>query len=124
MTGKIVLIGFALTAIALAGAIKYTYDTAGRLIGVAYPDGKVIVYTYDKAGNLLSRVVSSEPAPATATAKSASSASVATAPGEIASSSGTDLMSVAAVRIMPGWPPMVFLTPRATVNGTRAPDLD
>lgn len=38
---------------ALAGAINYTYDDAGRLIKADYGDNKTIEYTYDNAGNLL-----------------------------------------------------------------------
>jgi len=47
-----------LTAGALtAGTIAYTYDDAGRLARVVYPDGTVIAYTWDAAGNLLRREV-------------------------------------------------------------------
>ena len=42
----------------LADTTTYTYDDAGRLTQVAYPNGKTITYTYDKAGNLLTRQVS------------------------------------------------------------------
>ena len=42
----------------LADTTNYTYDDAGRLTLVAYPNGKTITYTYDKAGNLLTRQVS------------------------------------------------------------------
>jgi len=42
----------------LADTIAYTYDDAGRLTQVVYPNGKTISYTYDKAGNLLTRQVS------------------------------------------------------------------
>lgn len=38
---------------------QYSYDDAGRLIQVVYPNGKTITYTYDNAGNLLSRQISS-----------------------------------------------------------------
>ncbi len=44
------------TAPALADdptTVTYTYDDAGRLIGVDHGDGKTITYTYDDAGNLL-----------------------------------------------------------------------
>lgn len=37
--------------------INYTYDDAGRLVGVDYGDGTSITYTYDNAGNLLRREV-------------------------------------------------------------------
>jgi YD repeat-containing protein len=42
----------------LADTTAYTYDDAGRLTQVVYPNGKTISYTYDKAGNLLARQVS------------------------------------------------------------------
>ena len=42
----------------LADTTAYTYDDAGRLTQVVYPNGKTITYTYDKAGNLLTRQVS------------------------------------------------------------------
>jgi YD repeat-containing protein len=50
--------------LAVAGAlaaqtVNYTYDAAGRLTGVSYPNGTTIAYTYDPAGNLLSRQVTS-----------------------------------------------------------------
>lgn len=35
----------------------YTYDDAGRLIGVVYANGDSISYQYDNNGNLLSRTV-------------------------------------------------------------------
>lgn len=40
---------------AIAGAINYTYDDAGRLIKADYGDNKTIEYTYDNAGNLLNQ---------------------------------------------------------------------
>jgi YD repeat-containing protein len=39
----------------LPPAAKYTYDNAGRLTQVEYPNGAKIIYTYDKAGNLISQ---------------------------------------------------------------------
>lgn len=47
-----------LLALALAAAVNYSYDAAGRLIRIDYGAGGSIAYTYDKAGNLLSRSVS------------------------------------------------------------------
>ncbi|MCX6623425.1 MAG: RHS repeat protein [Acidobacteria bacterium] len=44
-----------LAATLLAAAVKYDYDSAGRLIRVDYGDGRTITYTYDKNGNLLKR---------------------------------------------------------------------
>lgn len=40
-----------------ADVVTYTYDDAGRLMGVAYPNGASISYTYDAAGNLTARTV-------------------------------------------------------------------
>lgn len=48
---------FALAATLTAQTLNYTYDSAGRLTGVAYPNGKSLTYSYDAAGNLLKRVV-------------------------------------------------------------------
>ena len=42
------------------GPTTYTYDNAGRLVGVDYGDGASISYTYDDAGNMLSRKVAVE----------------------------------------------------------------
>ena len=36
----------------------YSYDRAGRLIEVHYPNGSIVRYSYDKAGNRLSTTVS------------------------------------------------------------------
>lgn len=38
---------------ASAGKVQYTYDDAGRLIGVNYGNGRLTDYTYDLNGNLL-----------------------------------------------------------------------
>lgn len=43
--------------VVFADAVTYTYDDAGRLTSVNYPNGTVIAYTYDPAGNLTSRTV-------------------------------------------------------------------
>jgi YD repeat-containing protein len=43
------------TAPAVAGTKKYTYDAAGRLLRVDYGNGKGFNYRYDANGNLLSR---------------------------------------------------------------------
>jgi YD repeat-containing protein len=53
----------------LADTTSYTYDDAGRLTQVSYPNGKTITYTYDKAGNLLTRQVSAPAGQATKTDK-------------------------------------------------------
>jgi len=52
-----------------AQTVNYTYDAAGRLTSVSYPNGTTITYTYDPAGNLLSRQVTSSGASASANRK-------------------------------------------------------
>jgi YD repeat-containing protein len=55
----------------LADTTTYTYDDAGRLTQVVYPNGKTITYAYDKAGNLVTRQVSAPEGQAAKTAKPA-----------------------------------------------------
>ena len=80
---------FSLAAIAVAQNISYSYDQAGRLSRVAYPDGKVLSYTYDASGSLLRRAVvtpATGPAPAATAAGVVNAASLkgnSVAPGEI-----------------------------------------
>ena len=50
-----VLIGFLYSASAWSDT--YTYDAAGRLVGIEFSDGSSATYTYDAAGNLLNRTV-------------------------------------------------------------------
>ncbi len=52
---------------ASAGAINYTYDSAGRLVKTDYGGGKSIQYTYDNAGNLLDRTITESAQPYTLT---------------------------------------------------------
>lgn len=60
-TGRIVcltvLAGLLFASGAEAGETQYSYDTLGRVVRVAYPDGTGIAYSYDKAGNRVSTVV-------------------------------------------------------------------
>jgi uncharacterized protein (TIGR03437 family) len=92
------LTALALCALAttLAGqTASYTYDAAGRLSSVAYPNGKTLAYTYDPAGNLLRRLVST---PGTGPVPTATAAGVVNAasfqggpvaPGELVTIFGT-----------------------------------
>jgi len=65
-----------LTGSELSGQ-SYSYDSAGRLIRVAYPDGRGIAYAYDAADNLTSStIIALPPTPTTVSA-------TRTAPGEI-----------------------------------------
>ncbi len=50
------LLSILIAQIAVAAAVNYSYDSAGRLIKVDYGTAGSISYTYDKAGNLLSRI--------------------------------------------------------------------
>ncbi len=47
---------------AFAETVRYSYDAAGRLIQVSYPD-RTLEYAYDSGGNLLSRTVVVPPLP-------------------------------------------------------------
>ena len=53
----VVLVFLFLNAYATAKNVNYTYDDAGRLIQVEYPNDISITYTYDAAGNLLERSI-------------------------------------------------------------------
>jgi uncharacterized protein (TIGR03437 family) len=48
---------FLLAALLPLCAATYTYDAAGRLASVTYPNGSTISYTYDQAGNILTKSV-------------------------------------------------------------------
>ena len=80
-----------------AQTVGYTYDAAGRLTGVAYPNGKTLSYAYDSAGNLLQRLVRSAvagPAPAATAAGVLNAASFqggAVAPGELVTIFGSGI---------------------------------
>src|SRR5579871_972452 len=108
---------------ALADTVNYSYDDAGRLIKVAYPNGSVISYAYDKAGNLLSRVVTSGGGPSiSATVNGASFAGGGVAPGEIATIFGANLTTANGINLTSGLPlPTKFLNVSVMVNGTAAP---
>jgi YD repeat-containing protein len=58
---RLLLIALSLRALTSdAGTINYTYDPAGRLIGVDYGTNRTVSLAYDNAGNLLQ---SSQPSP-------------------------------------------------------------
>lgn len=48
-----VLLSFLATspAAAQSGTVTYTYDSLGRVVDAAYPDGTCLAYSYDSAGN-------------------------------------------------------------------------
>ncbi len=80
-----------------AQTVNYTYDEAGRLTRVVYPNGKIISYSYDASGNLLRRFIGT---PAVGAAPSASAAGVVNAasfqggpvsPGEIVTIFGSNI---------------------------------
>src|SRR5260370_20111708 len=80
-----------------AQTLNYSYDAAGRLASVTYPNGKVLSYAYDANGNLQRRLVS---APVAGAAPVASAAGVVNAdsfqggrmsPGDIVTIFGTGI---------------------------------
>lgn len=81
----------------LGQALSYSYDSAGRLSGVTYPNGKVMTYSYDAAGNLLRRLVVAPAAgpvpvaPAAGVVNAASELAGPVAPGEIVTIYGTGI---------------------------------
>jgi uncharacterized protein (TIGR03437 family) len=80
-----------------AQTVNYTYDEAGRLTRVVYPNGKIISYSYDAAGNLLRLFIGTPaagPAPATTAAavvNAASNLGGPVSPGEIVTLFGTNI---------------------------------
>jgi len=83
-------------ALVLAGAVtlaaqtvNYSYDQAGRLSSVIYPNGTTATYTYDASGNLLRKVIAATatgPAPAVlnnGVVNAASEQGTTVAPGEM-----------------------------------------
>jgi len=80
---------FALAATLCGQAIKYSYDAAGRLSTVSYPNGKTATYFYDAGGSLISRqvITAGSGAPPSSSAagvvNAASEAGGSVAPGEI-----------------------------------------
>ena len=57
------LVGGSLVCLPSALAETYSYDLAGRLVRVSYPDGSAIAYSYDANGNILVTAPSMEPRP-------------------------------------------------------------
>lgn len=70
-------------------AVNYTYDQAGRLSAVVYPNGTTASYAYDASGNLLRKIVApaatgTAPAPFNnGVVNAASEQETTVAPGEI-----------------------------------------
>jgi uncharacterized protein (TIGR03437 family) len=88
---------FAVCGALAAQTVSYSYDAAGRLNSVSYPNGKVQSYLYDPAGNLLRTLVRSAvpgPAPVATAAGVVNAASFqggAVSPGEIVAIFGTGI---------------------------------
>jgi uncharacterized protein (TIGR03437 family) len=85
-----VLLAFTCAATTLsAQTVNYTYDQAGRLSAVVYPNGTTATYAYDASGNLLRKSVApaatgTPPAPFNAgVVNAASEQGTTVAPGEI-----------------------------------------
>jgi len=80
-----------------AQTVNYTYDAAGRLTGVAYPNGKTVSYNYDPAGNVRLRIASAATAGAAPAATAAGVVNAASflggpiAPGELVTIFGTGI---------------------------------
>jgi uncharacterized protein (TIGR03437 family) len=91
------LLFVAFAGICAAQPTTYTYDTAGRLATVTYPNGKIVNLTYDLSGNLLRRQIinpSTGPAPAVASGAVVNAASFlggAIAPGEMVTIFGSNI---------------------------------
>jgi uncharacterized protein (TIGR03437 family) len=91
------LMAFALPAYLAAQTLTFTYDPAGRVASVTYPNGKVLSYTYDANGNLLRRLVSTPVAGAAPVASAAGVVNAASflggavAPGELVTIFGTGI---------------------------------
>lgn len=89
------LIPFAICS--FAQTLNYSYDAAGRLASVTYPNGKVLSNLYDANGNLLRRLVSTPVAGALPVATAAGVTNAASflggpiAPGELVTIFGTGI---------------------------------
>lgn len=82
---------------AQTASLTYSYDAAGRLRSLTYPNGKVLTYHYDRAGNLLRRHVQLPvpgPTPVATAAGIVNAASFQSgpiAPGELITLYGTNI---------------------------------
>src|SRR5579863_1184497 len=91
------LLFVACAATLAAQTVNYTYDQAGRLIAVAYPNGSAASYTYDANGNLLRKVVApaatgAVPAPFNmGVVNAASEQGTTVAPGELVAVYGNNI---------------------------------
>jgi uncharacterized protein (TIGR03437 family) len=80
---------FTCAATLAAQTVNYTYDQAGRLSAVVYPNGTTATYAYDASGNLLRKLVApaatgTPPAPFNGgVVNAASEQGTTVAPGEI-----------------------------------------
>ncbi|MBI9077886.1 MAG: hypothetical protein JEZ02_20980 [Desulfatibacillum sp.] len=56
--GWVVAMMLVCPAMALCGAVQYSYDSMNRLVRAEYSTGQAIAYTYDKMGNRLTMSLS------------------------------------------------------------------
>jgi uncharacterized protein (TIGR03437 family) len=88
---------FICVATVSAQTVNYTYDQAGRLSSVVYPNRTTATYTYDASGNLLRKLVApaatgTPPAPSNGgVVNAASEQGTTVAPGEIVAIFGTGI---------------------------------
>ena len=88
---------FICAATLAAQTVNYTYDQAGRLSSVVYPNGTTATYAYDASGNLLRKVIAAAgtgPAPAPSkngVVNVASEQGTTVAPGEMVVIYGTGI---------------------------------
>ena len=106
-----------------ADTIRYTYDSAGRLVGADYGASGAISYSYDLAGNMTTRQVHSAAAGAVPEIQSVVNgarfvAGSGIAPGELISIFATNLGSKDQSS---GFPSTNFLGVSVLFNGKAAP---
>jgi YD repeat-containing protein len=99
------------TGVASVPTTTYTYDAAGRLLGVSLGSGVSFAYTYDAAGNLLSsRVVSPIGDP--------------TGDGTIDVFDAVALSNLIVGNVVPGQPPFLGTLQSVNLNPSQGPAVD